>query len=113
MCIRDSFVHHEDVRRANRLAVRHLTPAMDAALWRNVRHGSRFLSRRFQGFGLEIEWSGTGERVLVRSGEPLARLSGPPGELLVYIFGRQAVAQIEVSGPVEAVAAVHCTHFGM
>jgi len=111
--LNEFFVHHEDVRRANRLAVRHLTPAMDTALWRNVRHGSRYLSRRFQGFGLEIEWSGTGERVLVRSGEPLARLSGTPGELLVYIFGRQAAAQVEVSGPEEVVGAVRRTHFGM
>lgn len=86
---------------------------MNAALWRNVRRGSRYLSRRFQGFGLEIEWSGTGERVLVRSGEPVARLSGASGELLIYIFGRQAAAQVEVSGPAEAVAAVRRTHFGM
>jgi len=111
--LNEFFVHHEDVRRANKLAVRRLTPAMDAALWRNVRRGSRYLSRRSQGFGLEIEWSGTGERVLVRSGEPLARLSGSPGELLVYIFGRQSAAQIDVSGPGEAVAALRCTHFGM
>ena len=79
-----SFVHHEDVRRANRHGRRSLTPAMDAALWRNVRRGSRYLSRRLRGAGLEIEWAGTDERVTVRPGEPTARLSGPPGELLLY-----------------------------
>ena len=57
--LNEFFVHHEDVRRANGLGARRLTPAMNAALWRNVRRGSRYLSRRFQGFGLEIEWSGT------------------------------------------------------
>jgi hypothetical protein len=51
--------------------------------------------------------------VTVRSGSPTARLSGPPGELLLYLFGRQAAAQVEVSGPPEAVAAVRRTHFGM
>jgi hypothetical protein len=86
---------------------------MDAALWRNVRRGSRYLSRRVRGCGLEIEWAGTSERVTAKPGEPTARLSGLPGELLLYVFGRQAAAQVKVSGSPEAVAAVHRTHFGM
>ena len=111
--LNEFFVHHEDVRRANGHGPRGLTPEMDTALWRNVRRGSRFLSRRLHGCGLEIEWAGTTERVMVQPGEPTARLSGLPGELLLYVFGRQAAAQVEVSGPPEAVAAVHRTHFGM
>jgi uncharacterized protein (TIGR03085 family) len=111
--LNEFFVHHEDIRRANRQGPRILTPAMDAALWRNVRRGSRYLSRRLHGCGLEIERAGTNERVTVRPGEPTARLSAPPGELLLYLFGRQAAAQVEVSGPPEAVAAVRRTHFGM
>jgi hypothetical protein len=86
---------------------------MDAALWRNVRRSSHYLSRRLHACGLEIEWAGTSERVTVRPGEPMARLSGPPGELLLYVFGRQAAAQVEVSGAPDAVAAVRRTHFGM
>ena len=111
--LNEFFVHHEDVRRANRLGPRSLTSAMDAALWRNVRRGSHYLSRRLEACGLEIEWAGTDERVTVRPGEPTAGLSGAPGELLLYVFGRQDAAQVEVSGPPEAVAAVHRTHFGM
>ncbi|OBG41524.1 TIGR03085 family metal-binding protein [Mycobacterium sp. E3198] len=111
--LNESFVHHEDLRRANGLGVRDLTPAMDAGLWRNVRRGGRFLSRRLRGCGLEVVWAGTSERVLVRPGSPTAVLSGPPGELLLYLFGRQAAAKVEVSGPAEAVAAVGRTHFGM
>jgi uncharacterized protein (TIGR03085 family) len=111
--LNEFFVHHEDVRRANGRGPRDVTPAMDAALWRNVRGGGRHLSRRLRGCGLELAWPGTDERVTVRPGSPTARLSGPPGELLLYIFGRQAVAQVEVSGPQEAVAAVRRTHFGM
>ena len=90
-----------------------MTPALEAALWRNVRRGSRYLSRRLRGAGLEIVWAGTDERVTVRKAEPTARLNGPPGELLLYIFGRQAAAQVEVLGPAQAVATVHDTHFGM
>jgi uncharacterized protein (TIGR03085 family) len=111
--LNECFVHHEDVRRANGLGVRSLTPAMDAGLWRNVRRGGRFLSRRLRGCGLEVEWAGSGERVAVRPGTPAAVLSGPPGELLLYLFGRQAAAHVEVGGPAEAVAAVGRTHFGM
>jgi uncharacterized protein (TIGR03085 family) len=111
--LNEFFVHHEDVRRANRQGPRNLTPAMDAALWRNVRRGSRYLSRRLRACGLEIEWAGTKERVRAVAGEPTARLSGLPGELLLYVFGRQGAAQVEVTGPPEAVAAVQRTHFGM
>jgi uncharacterized protein (TIGR03085 family) len=111
--LNEFFVHHEDVRRANGLGPRTLTRELEAALWRNVRRASRYLSRRLREAGLEIEWAGTDERLSVRRGEPTARLSGPPGELLLYVFGRQAAAHVEVSGPAEVVAAVHRTHFGM
>lgn len=111
--LNEFFVHHEDVRRANGMAPRTLAPEMEAALWRNVRRGGRFLARRLRDAGLEVEWAGTGERLRVRRGEPTARVSGPPGELLLYLFARQAVTRVEVSGPDAAVAAVHRTHFGM
>ena len=111
--LNEFFVHHEDVRRANGLGPRALAPALDAALWRNATRSSRYLTRRLRDVGLDLEWPGSGERATVRSGEPRARLSGPPGELLLYLFGRQAVAAVELSGSPEAVAAVRRTHLGM
>ncbi|MGZ4689355.1 MAG: TIGR03085 family metal-binding protein [Acidimicrobiia bacterium] len=111
--LNEFFVHHEDVRRANGLGPRTLTHDLEAALWRNVRRASRYLSRRLSEAGLEIEWAGTGERHTVRHATPTARLSGTPGELLLYAFGRQDAAHVQVSGPAEAVAAVQRTHFGM
>ena len=111
--LNEFFVHHEDVRRANGMAPRTLAPELEAALWRNVRRGSRYLGRRLRNAGLEIEWAGTSERVIVRPGEPTARLSGRPGELLLYVFGRQGAAHVEVTGPAEAIAAVRRTRFGM
>jgi hypothetical protein len=69
--------------------------------------------RRLREVGLEIRWAGTDERMTVREEEPTARLSGPPGELLLYIFGRQGAARVEVTGPAKAVATVRRTHFGM
>ena len=112
--LNEFFVHHEDLRRANGLGPRNtLTPALEAALWRNVRRGSSYLSRRLREVGLEIDWAGTDQRITVRNDEPTARLSGPPGELLLYVFGRQAVARVELTGPAEAVVMVQRTHFGM
>ena len=111
--LNECFVHHEDVRRGNGMDPRTLTPELDEALWRNVRRGGRYLGRRLRDAGLEIEWAGTNERLRVRPGEPVARLSGSPGELLLYVFGRQRAAQVEVSGPVEAVAILRRTRFGM
>jgi uncharacterized protein (TIGR03085 family) len=111
--LNEYFVHHEDVRRANGMDPRTLSPDLEAALWRNVRHGSRHLGRRLRDAGLEIEWVATGESVRVRAGEPTARLSGRPGELLLYVFGRQNAARVDVTGPPEAVSAVRRTKFGM
>src|SRR5438105_2327642 len=102
--LNEFFVHHEDVRRANGMDPRPLTPELDDALWRNVRRGSRHLARRLRGAGLEVEWAGTGRQLRVRAGEPTARLSGPPGELLLFLFGRERAAQVDVTGPAEAVA---------
>jgi uncharacterized protein (TIGR03085 family) len=111
--LNEFFVHHEDVRRANGLGPRPLARDLDEALWRNVRRGGRYLSRRLRGAGLELDWAGHGQPVRIRRAELMARLSGTPGELLLYLFGRQAVARVEVTGPAEAVEAMHRTHLGM
>lgn len=108
--LNEFFVHHEDVRRAQGLGPRSLASDMDAALWRNVCRGGRFLSRRLSGSGLDVEWAGS--RVTLRPGSP-AVLRGQPGELLLYLFGRQGAADVEVSGPPEVVAAVRRARFGM
>ena len=111
--LNEYFVHHEDLRRANGLGPRHLSPALDDALWRNLRRGGRFLGRRVRGAGLEAERSPSSEVATLRTGQPTARLRGEPGELLLYLFGRQQVAEAELSGPADAVAAVQRAHLGM
>ena len=112
--LNEFFVHHEDVRRANGLGPRtDLAPDLDAALWRNVERSCRFLSRRLHGVGLDVEWAGTRHRATARAGDSTAVLSGAPGELLLYVFGRPAVAEVEVRGPAPAVAAVRGCRFGM
>jgi uncharacterized protein (TIGR03085 family) len=111
--LNEFFVHHEDVRRANGLGPRANQQAMDEALWANVSRARWFLARRLRGAGLELQWAGTAQTVRARRGEPAARIAGPPGELLLYLFGRQSAAHVEVSGPDAAVEAVRRARFGM
>jgi uncharacterized protein (TIGR03085 family) len=111
--LNEFFVHHEDVRRANGRGPRTNERALDEALWRNVSRAPWFLARRLRGAGLELQWAGTAKAVRARRGEPTARIAGPPGELLLYIFGRQGAAHVEVSGPAAAIEAVGRARFGM
>lgn len=111
--LNEFFVHHEDVRRANGLDVRRNAAALDEALWRNVGFAPWFLARRLRDVGLELEWAGTTQMLRARRGRPTVRLTGAPGELLLYLFGRQRVAKVEVSGPAHAVQAVTRVRFGM
>ena len=49
--LNEFFIHHEDLRRANELGPRALAPVLEAALWRNVRRSSRYLTRRLRDAG--------------------------------------------------------------
>ena len=111
--LNEFFVHHEDVRRANGLGPRALEPAMDEALWHNVSVAPWYLARRLNGTGLELQWAGTSRTIRARRGERAARIAGPPGELLLFLFGRQDAAQVEVTGPATAVDAVRAARFGL
>jgi uncharacterized protein (TIGR03085 family) len=111
--LNEFFVHHEDVRRANGRDPRTNEHAMDEALWHNVTRARWFLTRRLRGAGLELQWAGTARAVRARRGKPVARIAGPPGELLLYLFGRRSAAQVELSGTDAAIEAVRHARFGM
>ena len=111
--LNEFFVHHEDVRRANGLEPRTHAAVLDEALWRNVGLARWFLARRLHGIGLDLARTGTTEILRARRGTPTVRLTGLPGELLLYLFGRQRAANVEISGTREAVDAVERAQFGM
>jgi uncharacterized protein (TIGR03085 family) len=92
------FIHHEDLRRAQpdwrpRESSRELT----AALWRRLPAVARLTLRRFPGAVL-VQAPGHGELSTGAGGEPL-RLVGDPGELALFLFGRQRVARVQLDGP--------------
>ena len=111
--LNEFFVHHEDVRRANGAGPRTNSSAKDAALWRNVSRARWFLARRLHSAGLELQWAGTNRIVRARRGRATVRIVGRPGELLLYLFGRQSAAHVEIGGPAAAVEAVRHARFGM
>jgi uncharacterized protein (TIGR03085 family) len=104
--------HHEDVRRANGLGRRADRPDLEEAVWKLLRRGGRFLTRRIKGVGVDLVRT-DGERVTGRSIDPRAVLRGQPVELMLYLGGRRNAAQVEVSGPDAAVAAVEQAALGL
>lgn len=108
----EDFVHHEDVRRASGAEPRPPDPARDDALWRGLRTAARLQGRRVRGAGLDAV-TVDGRRLPVRRGAPSATLTGPPGELLLYLNGRRSAARVELEGPPEAVDAVRAARFGV
>jgi uncharacterized protein (TIGR03085 family) len=111
--LNEFFVHHEDVRRANGFGPRPNPPDKDNALFRNVTGARWLLSRRLSGVGLDLEWAGTDKLVTARHGQPTACLRGLPGELLLFLFGRQDAADVEITGSSDAIEAVRRTPFGI
>mgnify|MGYP001282240993 CR=1 FL=1 len=92
------FIHHEDVRRAQPgWQPRDLPPGHQAALWRLTAPLGRLRLRRFPATVL-IRAPGYGE-VTTGAGGMLARLIGTPGELALFLSGRQRVARVQVDAP--------------
>lgn len=106
------FVHHEDVRRAQPgVGPRSLDPALEAVLWRRVR-GLVLLARRRVPVGVVLVSPGFGT-LTVRSGAPVVTLTGAPGEILLFMTGRQQAAVVETDGPSDAVRRVQEARLGL
>jgi uncharacterized protein (TIGR03085 family) len=108
------FIHHEDVRRAQPdWQPRDLPADLERLLWRHARTQARFALRRFPG-QVQVVATGYGEVIAGRRAgahpkdgqapsvpgpaEPV-RLVGRPGELVLFLSGRQPAARVELTGP--------------
>jgi uncharacterized protein (TIGR03085 family) len=107
--LNEFFIHHEDVRRPNGHLPRTDRTDLDEALVRLVRGSARLLLRNFDG-GIDLVWNGG--VVYRRGSEPRAELSGPPGEMLLYLSGRREAAHVELGGDPDAVAALERARLG-
>lgn len=101
------FVHGEDVRRAQPgwMPVP-LAPDHSDALWARVRRMAPMLARR-AGAEVALVRAGTSQSVVVHRGRgPRVTVTGGPGDLLLWAYGRTEVALVEVDGDPEVVERV-------
>jgi uncharacterized protein (TIGR03085 family) len=92
----EEWIHHEDVRRANEMPLRSLSPEFNEALWQAALFVACLPELLPNRRGLEVEAPdgrrhriGDATRVLV---------SGDPGELLLFLSGRVDAARVDVRG---------------
>jgi uncharacterized protein (TIGR03085 family) len=95
----EMFIHHEDVRRAGAdWQPRTLTDGGYAgALWRQAQRQAKLSLRSYRATVL-LDAPGHGRSRAGAGGEVLT-VSGEPGELLLFLSGRQAHSRAVVEGP--------------
>jgi len=102
------FVHHEDLRRAQPGWVpRELTREDEDELWSLVK-GSAKLSTRKAGVPVVARrtvWDDLPpESATIRKGADPVVVTGRPGELVMFFFGRSELHDVTFEGPPEAIA---------
>ena len=96
------YVHHEDVRRVVAPGARATSAELEDALWGRLAVMGPALTARAWGLGVTL---GTrdGRTRRLRLGRDEVVLRGAPSELALWLFGRRAVADVEVDGSPAAV----------
>jgi uncharacterized protein (TIGR03085 family) len=106
-------VHLEDLRRAQPdWQPRELDPADLDELWRLLRGGAAFLGRSLP-VPVVFRRADSGAEAAMRKGADPVTVTGPVVELVLFLFGRQAVAAVELTGPDDAVEAVRSADLGV
>jgi uncharacterized protein (TIGR03085 family) len=106
------FVHLEDVRRAQpNWEPRTLLDDLESQLRTSITQGGRLFARKSPcGLVLQIAH---GASIVAKKGEPAVTVTGEVGELIMFVYGRQDHARVELSGPGDLVQAVRSTAFGV
>lgn len=100
------FVHHEDVLRGGLgWSPREIPADLQAALWSIISRASRLLFARSK-VGVTLVAPSYGRRQAHAASDLGAvEVTGTPGELVLYAFGRRGVALVDVTGSEAAIAA--------
>lgn len=100
------YVHTEDVRRAHSdWTPRELDPVFQDALWSRLERTARLLGRGAP-TGLVLRRP-DGQTAVAHRGSPVVTVTGEPSELLLFTFGRQNAAKVELDGDENAIAKLH------
>ncbi|GGR01326.1 TIGR03085 family metal-binding protein [Streptomyces netropsis] len=95
------YVHTEDVRRAqSEWTPRVLDPVFSDALWSRIERMARMLGRRSP-VGLVLRRP-DGRTAVAHRGTPVVTVTGEPGELTLFVFGRQGAARVGLEGDKDA-----------
>lgn len=106
------YVHVEDVRRAQpNVESRHLDPEVRRQLFTMMKRGVRLLARSAQ-CGLVLHPTGE-QPIVAKKGEPSVTVSGDIGEIVLFMYGRQSHAHVDLAGPPELAEALRTTSFGV
>ncbi|MFK4147547.1 TIGR03085 family metal-binding protein [Streptomyces sp. NPDC004065] len=97
------YVHTEDVRRAQPdWTPRELDPVFQDTLWSRLERMARLLGRGVP-TGLVLRRL-DGQTVVAHRGAPVVTATGDPSELLLFAFGRQSAARVDLAGEKDAIA---------
>ncbi|WP_133800288.1 TIGR03085 family metal-binding protein [Kribbella caucasensis] len=108
------FVHHEDVRRAQPdWQPRQLPAEQQDGLWKAVRLAAKGMTRKAPS-GLVLRLPDGRESVAKKpTGQGSVTITGEPAELVLFCFGRQSVAQVDLDGDADLVERLRTTSFGV
>jgi uncharacterized protein (TIGR03085 family) len=107
------FVHHEDIRRAQPAwEPRPLTERTTNAIWAALRTAGRGLVSRV-GVPVVVRRSDTDAETTLRRGGDPAVVAGDPADVVLFLFGRNQVGDLEFSGPSGAVARLQAANLGV
>jgi uncharacterized protein (TIGR03085 family) len=105
------FVHHEDVRRAvEGWEPRSLPAEEQDALWSAL--GRMKLLVRRSPVGLTFERPG-GEQLVAKQADRTVTVTGEPGELILFAYGRGDHAKVDLAGEADAIADLRAASFGI
>ena len=107
------FVHHEDIRRAqDGWEPRVLSQGAQDLLWKLVRVLGKGLVRSAK-VGVTLERTDTAERAVLKNAATTVAVRGLPSELVMFVYGRQEQARIELKGSDADVAALTGADLGI
>ncbi|MBQ0970318.1 TIGR03085 family protein [Actinospica acidiphila] len=102
------YVHAEDVRRAQPdWTPRELDPVFQDALWSRLERSARLMGRGVP-TGLVLRRP-DGQTTVARRGAPVVTVTGQPSELVMFAYGRQGAAKVELDGDENAIAQLRAT----
>lgn len=107
------FVHHEDIRRAQaEWEPRDLDRRVQDALWKAIRVAGKALVRSAS-VGVTLERTDTSERAALKEAPAAVVVRGLPAELVMFVYGRQDQASVELDGAPSDVAALTGADLGI